>query len=47
MKVRFNENQEIVDAVEGRRLPVLTEEKLDESVVRIIRAALTFMNSKP
>ena len=32
--------QEIIDAVEGRRLPVLTEEKLDESVVRLIAAAL-------
>ena len=32
--------QEIVDAVEGRRLPVLTEEKLDESVIRLISAAL-------
>ena len=31
---------EIIDAVEGRRLPVLTEEKLDESVVRLIAAAL-------
>ena len=32
--------REIVDAVEGRRLPVLTEEKLDESVVRLVTAAL-------
>ena len=32
--------QEIVDAVEGRRLPRLTEEKLDESVIRLISAAL-------
>ena len=32
--------QEIIDAVEGRRLPVLTEEKLDESIVRLIAAAL-------
>ncbi len=32
--------QEIIDAVEGRRLPVLTEEKLNESVVRLISAAL-------
>ena len=30
----------LVDAAEGRRLPVLTEEKLDESVVRLIAAAL-------
>ena len=32
--------QEIIDAVEGRRLPCLTEEKLDESVIRLITAAL-------
>ena len=32
--------QEIIDAAEGRRLPCLTEEKLDESVVRVIAAAL-------
>ena len=32
--------QEIIDAVEGRRLPCLTEEKLDESVIRLIAAAL-------
>jgi beta-glucosidase len=32
--------QEIIDAVEGRRLPVLAEEKLDESIVRLIAAAL-------
>ncbi len=32
--------QEIVDAAEGRRLPHLTAEKLDESVVRLISAAL-------
>ena len=32
--------QEIIDAVEGRRLPCLTEDKLDESVVRLISAAL-------
>ncbi len=38
--------REIVDAVEGRRLPVLTEKKLDESVVRIIRAALAFRKSE-
>ena len=33
--------QEIIDAVEGRRLPCLTEEKLDESVIRILAAALS------
>lgn len=32
--------QEIIDAVEGRRLPCLTEEKPDESVIRLIAAAL-------
>ena len=32
--------QEILDAVEGKRLPHLTEEKLNESVIRLIRAAL-------
>ena len=32
--------QEIIDAVEGKRLPALTEEKLDESVIRLITAAL-------
>ena len=32
--------QEILDAVEGRRLPVLTEERLDESAVRLVAAAL-------
>ena len=32
--------REIVDAVEGRRLPRLPEEKLDESVIRLISAAL-------
>ena len=32
--------QEIMDAVEGRRLPVLTEERLDESAVRLVAAAL-------
>ena len=32
--------QEIMDAVEGRRLPHLKEERLDESVVRLISAAL-------
>ena len=32
--------REIVDAVEGRRLPCLTEEKLDESVIRLVTAAL-------
>ncbi len=32
--------REILDAVEGRRLPALTEEKLDESVIRLIAAAL-------
>ena len=32
--------QEIIDAVEGRRLPCLTEEKLAESVIRLIAAAL-------
>ena len=33
--------REIMDAVEGKRLPRLTEEKLDESVIRLISAALT------
>ena len=32
--------QEIIDAVEGKRLPHLTEERLNESVVRLISAAL-------
>ena len=32
--------QEIVDAVEGKRLPHLSENKLDESVIRLISAAL-------
>ena len=32
--------QEIIDAVEGKRLPHLTEERLNESVVRLICAAL-------
>jgi beta-glucosidase len=32
--------QEIIDAVKGRRLPHLTEEKLNESVFRLILAAL-------
>ena len=32
--------QEILDALEGKRLPHLTEEKLNESVIRLIRAAL-------
>ena len=32
--------QEIIDAVEGRRLPRLPEDKLDESVIRLIAAAL-------
>ena len=32
--------QEIIDAVEGRRLPCLTEEKLDESVIRLVATAL-------
>ena len=32
--------QEIIDAVEGRRLPCLTEEKLDESVLRLVATAL-------
>ena len=32
--------QEIMDAVEGRRLPHLAEEKLDESVIRLISAAM-------
>ena len=31
--------QEIIDAVEGRRLPCLTEEKLNESAARLIAAA--------
>ena len=31
---------EITDAVEGKRLPHLPEKKLDESVIRLIRAAL-------
>ncbi len=31
--------QEIIDAVEGRRLPWLTEEKLNESAARLIAAA--------
>ena len=32
--------REIVDAVEGRRLPHLSEEKLNESVLRLVTAAL-------
>ena len=32
--------QEIIDAVEGKRLPHLSEAKLDESVRRLISAAL-------
>ena len=32
--------QEIIDAVEEKRLPCLTEDKLDESVIRLITAAL-------
>ena len=32
--------REIMDAAEGKRLPHLTEEKLDESVIRLISAAL-------
>ena len=32
--------QEIMDAVEGKRLPRLPEEKLNESVIRLISAAL-------
>ena len=32
--------REIMDALEGRRLPRLTEEKLDESVIRLISTAL-------
>ncbi|MBR7175286.1 MAG: glycoside hydrolase family 3 C-terminal domain-containing protein [Clostridia bacterium] len=32
--------QEILDALEGKRLPHLTEEKLNESVIRLIRVAL-------
>ena len=32
--------QEILDALEGKRLPRLTEAKLDESVIRLISAAL-------
>ena len=32
--------QEITDAVEGKRLPHLSMEKLDESVIRLICAAL-------
>ena len=32
--------REIMDAVEGRRLPHLKEERLDESVIRLISAAL-------
>ena len=32
--------REIIDAVEGRRLPHLKEERLDESVIRLISAAL-------
>ena len=38
--------QEIIDAVEGRRLPALTEEKLDESVIRLISAALACEKSR-
>ena len=40
MPGKDSDMREIVDAVEGRRLPVLSEEKLDESVVRLIAAAL-------
>ena len=32
--------QEILDALEGKRLPRLSEAKLDESVIRLISAAL-------
>jgi beta-glucosidase len=32
--------REIIDAVEGKRLPHLSEAKLDESVIRLICAAL-------
>ena len=32
--------QEIIDSVEGKRLPRLTEARLDESVLRLIRTAL-------
>ena len=33
-------DEEYLHTAEGRRLPVLTEEKLDESVIRLISAAL-------
>ena len=32
--------EEIIGAVEGKRLPHLTEKRLDESVIRLISAAL-------
>ena len=31
---------EILDAVEGRRLPALSEQRLDECVTRLVAAAL-------
>ena len=39
--------QEIIDAVEGKRLPCLAEEKLDESVIRLIAAALICEQTLP
>ena len=35
-----NDLREILDAVEGRRLPALTEARLDESAIRLVTAAL-------